>query len=432
MPAGRRRFVTGHPGIQRDQHGPQNRAAIVQNVARLLAETGRGRSAAEMLRPGDEIHPHLRRQGQIPFSRHVGVQQGSAAAPVFRGGLGENQFRYRTRRAHAGQRIPLFAGFRIGLGGGREREEFRAGPVAFVVGPVFRGHAKPVIERALARAGYMQQRAVEHRTFSFVGVETFVEKVVNQPARLRNPEDVSGFNRVRERIGRAGPIRGGVTEERHAIPQRRQSQPGDPRLFGCVHQIIKPAGPQTGLYIQVPGIGNQAVILPTTKRPVGRWHGLRRCGAAGTHRECGLVGIEGNGGKSVRNAPGTPRERAAENLLRTGDFQMHPAGDGLAVFPRDGQSDQQPLLSVIHHFAVPTASQDRIPLPHEKSIARMRPGARIVGQIAAVEGPQREHVAAIVHVVQDAPVSPGRRHRFEQEKICPALDATPRVARRER
>ena len=70
-----------------------------------------------------------------------------------------------------------------------------------MMGCVGRGHAETVIEQPLACSGHVDQASVEDRAFGFIGVEAVVEEMMDQPARLRDPEHVSVVGSAGQWIG---------------------------------------------------------------------------------------------------------------------------------------------------------------------------------------------------------------------------------------
>lgn len=76
-----------------NQHCAQDRAAIIERVARLLAHARGTIAFAEVLSAGHEIHAYVIGQREIRFDCHVGVQQRRGAVPILRRGLRENDSR---------------------------------------------------------------------------------------------------------------------------------------------------------------------------------------------------------------------------------------------------------------------------------------------------------------------------------------------------
>ena len=108
---------------------------------------------------------------------------------------------------------------------------------------------------------------------------------------------------------------------------------------------------------------------------------------------------------------------------------MRASGDWLAVLCRNGQAAEQALRVIRLHLPIPAAPQHGKTVTHEEAIARMHGRLWIIRALAVVEGPKREHVAAVVDVIEQLAAALGGIHGFEQKEIRPALDLATRVAR---
>ena len=177
------------------------------------------------------------------------------------------------------------------------------------------------------------------------------------------------------------------------------------------------------------GIGNELRILPTPKRPLRMRHLDAIRTAMRSYRERGVRVVETHRWKRRADAPRAPREGTAEDFLRARDLQMRLAGDRLAVLRRDGQTAQQPLRVIRLHLPIPTAPKHGEAMLHEKAMPGMRLRLRIIRALAIIEGPQREHIAAVVHVVEQHPVALGHIDRLQQKKVRPALHLAASIAR---
>jgi hypothetical protein len=186
------------------------------------------------------------------------VQQRRGSFPVFGGGWREDDLGHVAGRPDSRQRIALLPRHGVALRHRREGKELRAAQIALMAGRIRRGHAEPLVEPSFARPSDVDQPSVEDRPGRLVRVESVVQEVMNQPARLRDPEHVGEIHRPGQRVGRALPILLAVLEERPAVANRRQPQAGDARVRARVGEVVQPAGTKTFLDVQALRVSESA------------------------------------------------------------------------------------------------------------------------------------------------------------------------------
>ena len=251
-------------------------------------------------------------------------------------------------------------------------------------------------------------------------VEALPQIIAQQAARLRGAESIGKRDTGSARVGeeRIGPpvVIGGLTaEERNHVANRGEPQPHHNRIAGRIDELVNRARVEAGgpLDLDRPGRtiapsagGNcDAVILlalPDGERSLVL---IESGGVVAERRGCRVVGM-------------------VEDEFVT--VQRH---DRRAVVGGDRKVRQHPALAG-RDVALPGAPQNRVTLAHQKAVARVR---RVLGVVAArgvIEEAQRQFVAAIDHVVEDASVMAAHIDRFQQAEVNLILDHPGGVARR--
>ena len=247
-----------HPAFHRHQQravGPR----IIVRVRPLLSLALRGEIAArDMLRAGKQIDADIVRQHGILLAveRRMGEGRGAAAAPVFAGGVGVEDFRTR-RFGQLGQQPIGLAGHRIALRQIEEREQRRL-EESKAVGS---GEARVEIV-APRRSGDMGDDAVERRPALRVGVEALVEKLAQEPPVLRGAE-CQGVAHRRQRDGL-------MLQRRRQIAQSRKPEACDRRVLRLVAQLVDVAGRKPVGEIQCGCVGHHRAVAQRGRTAIGR------------------------------------------------------------------------------------------------------------------------------------------------------------------
>ena len=72
--------------------------------------------------------------------------------------------------------------------------------MSFMLRPIVRAHAEAMVEHALAGTGDVNQSAIKHDPIMLIGIQAFMQEVMNHPARLRDAKHAGFFDRAREWI----------------------------------------------------------------------------------------------------------------------------------------------------------------------------------------------------------------------------------------
>ncbi len=97
----------------------------------------------------------------------------------------------------------------------------------------------------------------------------------------------------------------------------------------------------------------------------------------------------------------------------------------------DRYGDRQRKVAARRHAGVPASRHDCVAVPHQEAVARVGGRRRIVAETAVVEREEEADVAAVVHVVEELPVTAGKINWLEDQHIHRVLDHAARVLGRE-
>ena len=186
--------------------------------------------AADVAVAVQDVDPRGGRDLDVGLAIGGGVDQGSAAAPIFVAGIEVEDFGHHLFRAGAVEQAGLLAGCRVGRGKVGEREDVDRIEGRHDLPGIARGLGEAVVEVTAAGAGDVDQQAIENLAAFFVGVETFVNQVAKEAAALGNAEA--------ESLPHRGDRFGIVLEVGNKIAHRGQTGAHQGRVGGGVDDFV--------------------------------------------------------------------------------------------------------------------------------------------------------------------------------------------------
>ena len=146
----------------------------------------RRKRTGEVLQAGEVIDADVVRDGRIVLSVGADMNERGGAAPIFVGGVGEENPGHDFFRGSAVEQSSGLAGHGIFLGLIGERENIRGKENRRSGLRIARRLGETIVEAAAAGSGNVGENAVERDSSLFVGVEALVEKVAQKAPVLRN------------------------------------------------------------------------------------------------------------------------------------------------------------------------------------------------------------------------------------------------------
>ena len=351
---------------------------MVERVAAVLEGRAFGEAPVAVLGAGEEVQAGVRIERHVRAAGDVGVQERGGARPVFGRGGRVEQPRQRSRGARALEHVAARAGDRIARRRGGEGKEIDRVLLVLEMTRVAGGLGEAVVEAALAGAGDVDQRAVEHHAPGLVHVQGLPQHVLDHAARLGDAEDQRRFGVRRpglgQGVGRTGRVGGLEPEERDGVADRGEPEPDDAWILRRVDDLVDQPGLEPGDVEHVLGIRDQPLAIETGKAPVvARDLGARRV-RLGAHGQARIRRGQGGGRVAARIAP---HERRAAGPAADHELCGHCSGDRRAVLGRDRQLDLQAAIAR-QNVPVPSGPEQAVALLEQEAVAGIGTTGRIV------------------------------------------------------
>ena len=213
---------------------------------------------------------------------------------------------------------------------------------------------------------------------------------------------------------------------RDGIPHRGEAQSCDGRSLRHEHRFVDPARLEAAGQIDPGRIRYHPAVLKPAKLPlIPSDDNPLACRRIPDGQDiAGIFGVH----DSVRDMPPIA-QGMIEGRLTNHEVASYQPFDGLTTVRgyRHVGPHQARLLG---HVELPPDIEQREPLAHEKTVAEIRLGARVVGCGGNVEVPEYPLAAAIHDVEQDRAVARSDVLRFQQVEVGRKLDAARCIERR--
>src|SRR5262245_4383295 len=151
-----------------------------------------------------------------------------------------------------------------------------------------------MIEAASARARDVCIDSVEDFAILFVGVESLIEKVSQEPSGLRNAEAIRTPDAQRSVIG--------VLQIRNCVPHGCQSKANDRRVLGAIDHFIYLARLEAAVEINVSRIRNRLSVNHPGKPPLTARDRLARAKHRVPNRQLACIAVGVCGSLSILSA----------------------------------------------------------------------------------------------------------------------------------
>ena len=428
--AQRRRGAVLRPAVQGEQQDSQERLVVAGIGQRLPVPLRQWPAARAVLGSAERVEADSLGNVGIANTQRVGVRQRTAASPVLGRRLGVHHQRRGLGLGGPAQDAVGLSRQRVGLSLIGERKPVRRVVVMIVLIRMPRGLREAMIERAQSATGDMRDQPVKGWPPSFVLVESGIEKLAQESPALRDAESMCPADErltiLHERIPFAGPR----LDRGDQIADGGEADPHHQRIGRFVDQLVDRPGLHAAGHFDfdVRQLSRRvARHIGHMQRPLIARNSDARGGLPRSNRQrrLTLTGLS----RSVRTMIGPVHDHPFR-AGRRDELAAHLPGDPLVA--RLGDRGHQPqTIAAGQQFAVPAAPDDREPVTHQEAVAGVFASRRVV-VAAIVEHPQRQLVAAVVHVVQQCPVSFRGIRRGEDEQVRPELDPAGIIPRSQR
>ncbi len=257
------------------------------------------------------------------------------------------------------------------------------------------GRRPAVVEIDPRGAGDVRHHRIEHLPVAFVGVEAVVEEVAQKTAALRITKHIGVFRGSRSICG--------IPDPRRRIWYCDETETGDGRIGGCVHNLIDPAWFKAALESDR-GVASELPLVPRNRG----WSALKT--VADRQRVFGGLRIAGRVSAQISD-----RDLVFSCVRR--EAGTHDALDALRRRHLDTHTSRSS-----RNVEFPSHPDDRMALSHQKSVAEFGVGRQIAGRGRAIEARQHGLVSAIHDVDQRDAATAACILRLENRQIRRELD----------
>ena len=287
-----------------------------------------------------------------------------------------------------------------------------------------------------APAGDMRHHAVEDAPILRVGVVSPVDEVPDAAPGLRTPPRVHLVDGPGEGVRDAAPVGLFVSKEAHEIAHHRVADPVGPGIARGVDQLVDPARLEAvedvdvGIRLDERDLGPLRIephsALRACERPAIARDGFAGVAGIAPARQAGSAPcLEGDGGVASRGRP--PAQGIRRDPGSVGDeLRSHETGEGLGAVARHRHVEQHAPVAR-QQVPLPCRPHHRVPAAHEKPVAGVAPGARIVRRRRIVEELELALVPAVAVSEEEPAVA--RPRRLEDADVGRVLDGRPPALR---
>ena len=318
----------------------------------------------------------------------------------------------------------------------REREAVRAVLVLLVLLPRRTDDpGKSMVHPHQAPARDVRHHAVEHAPAPHVGVVSPVDEVPDATPGLRTPPRIRLVDGPREGVRDAAPVGLVVSKEAHEIAHHGVAESVGPGVARGVDELVDPAGLEAaedvdvGIRFDERGFGPLRIepdaALDAREGPPIACDRLAGVVGIAPPRQSRSCGVERDGGVASRGHP--PAQRIRRDSGPIGDeLGPHETGEGLGAVARHRHVEEH-APAARQQVPLPCRPHDRVPAAHEKSVAGVAQGSRIVRCRRIVEELELSLVPAVAVSEEEPAVA--RTLRLEHADIGRVLHEAAGIAR---